>query len=106
MVKIQLQNSQTADVPVNNTGSSGADVPLFLRLIDNHVAYDFGWSFAAAVLCDILGVIGAYVFFASGNAIRLRRKTIQRRLRVRTMLMTSCQHEVALAMRAKLVIRD
>ena len=76
------------------------------RFIYQFRTISLGWSFAAAIICLVLTAVAIYVYVATANSMRQRRKSMLRRQKFHAFLMQSCQNEVALATRVRMVIRS
>lgn len=73
-------------------------------LVNTHRRQTLGWSYVAAIFSLLLTAVSAYVFIINSKGIRRRRARIKRRQRMEAALMSSCKQDVALALRAKMIV--
>lgn len=100
--KMRLCNSVRHQMPFS-TDQNDAQQQLNRLVADQSIVY-CGWSLVAAIFATFLAMIGAHTFITSGRRAWRRRKSELRRQRLETAMVLPCEQEVAMAMRAKMIV--
>ncbi|MFH4974270.1 hypothetical protein AB6A40_000979 [Gnathostoma spinigerum] len=72
--------------------------------IDEWTLAEPGWSLLVGAVGSMMSAVCAYLYMASGKKKRFRQRSMRRRRQMQTAIMSSCQQEVALAIRAKMTV--
>uniref|UniRef100_A0A915L788 Transmembrane protein n=1 Tax=Romanomermis culicivorax TaxID=13658 RepID=A0A915L788_ROMCU len=74
------------------------------RTIGRTAKVSFGWSMVAAIFAACLSAVASQFFIVGSRTVKKRRKSQYRRRRMEAAMVSPCEQEVALAMRAQMIV--